>query len=99
MHKIDIPQYVIDRVKARRPGLTLFAELDSPSTALTVVDLQNAFMRPGMPGEIPFAREIVSNVNVLAEAVRRKGGRVVTFPQLQRATRKAGWRPRGARRF
>lgn len=77
MHKIDIPQYVIDRVKARRPSLTLFTELDSPSTALIVVDLQNAFMLPGMSGEIPFAREIVSNVNVLAKAVRRKGGRVV----------------------
>jgi ureidoacrylate peracid hydrolase len=77
MHKIEIPKFILDRVRARRPNLTLFPELDAGATALIVVDLQNAFMLPGMPGEIPFAREIVPNVNALAAAVRRGGGRVV----------------------
>lgn len=77
MHKIDIPQFIIDRVKARRGELTLFKELQGHSTALIVIDLQNAFMQPGMPGEIPFAREIVQNVNALARAVRKTGGKVV----------------------
>ena len=77
MHKIDIPQFVIERVTARRGGLTLFKEVEGPKTALVVIDLQNAFMLPGMPGEIPFAREIVPNVNKLADAVRGKGGKVV----------------------
>jgi ureidoacrylate peracid hydrolase len=77
MHKIEIPKFILDRVRVRRPDLTLFTELDARATALIVVDLQNAFMLPGMPGEIPFAREIVPNVNALAAAVRQHGGRVV----------------------
>ncbi|HSD44020.1 MAG TPA: isochorismatase family cysteine hydrolase [Burkholderiales bacterium] len=46
-------------------------------TALVVVDMQNYFMAPGQQVEIPEAREIVPNVNRLAEALRRAGGLVV----------------------
>jgi len=46
-------------------------------TALVVIDLQNAFMLPGMPVEVPTAREIVPNVNKLAAATRAAGGKVV----------------------
>jgi len=42
-----------------------------------VIDLQNAFMLPGMPVEVPTAREIVPNVNKLAAATRAAGGKVV----------------------
>jgi nicotinamidase-related amidase len=52
MHKIEIPKFILDRVRARRPNLTLFPELDARATALIVVDLQNAFMLPGMPGDL-----------------------------------------------
>jgi ureidoacrylate peracid hydrolase len=77
MHKIEIAQHILDRVAARRGGTTLFKELQGRKTALVVIDLQNAFMLPGMVGEITYAREIVPNVNALAEAVRRAGGKVV----------------------
>jgi ureidoacrylate peracid hydrolase len=39
--------------------------------------MQNVFMLPGMPVEVPAAREIVPNVNRLANAMRTAGGTVV----------------------
>jgi ureidoacrylate peracid hydrolase len=77
MHKIDIPQYIIDRVTKLRGKLHAFDELAGPQTALLVVDLQNVFMVPPYPTEIPLAREIVPNVNKLAKATRDAGGVVV----------------------
>lgn len=77
MHKIDIPQYIIDRVTKLRGKLHAFDELAGPQTALLVVDLQNVFMVPPYPTEIPLARELVPNVNKLAKATRDAGGVVV----------------------
>ncbi len=77
MHKIDIPERVHKGVVARRGRANPFDSLAGSATALLVVDLQNAFMLPGMVVEIPAAREIVPNVNRIAKAVRRFGGKVV----------------------
>ncbi len=77
MHKIDIPKYIIDRVTRLRGKLHAFDTLAGPSTALLLVDLQNVFMVPPYPTEIPLAREIVPNVNKLAAATRAVGGIVV----------------------
>ncbi len=46
-------------------------------TAFVVVDMQNYFMAPGQQVEIPAAREIVPNINRLADALRKAGGLVV----------------------
>ena len=77
MHKISIPEQVIAQVKAQRGKLNRYDRLVGPKTALVVIDLQNAFMLPGMPVEVPMAREIVPNVNKLAAATRAVGGKVV----------------------
>lgn len=78
MHKLAIPQNIIDRVVARRGKEHVFDDLDPARTALVVVDLQNGFMMPGVAfAEIPEAREIVPNVNRLAAALRAAGGTVV----------------------
>ncbi|MGH7033288.1 MAG: cysteine hydrolase family protein, partial [Stellaceae bacterium] len=78
MHKLAIPQTIIDRVIARRGKEHVFDDLDPARTALIVVDLQNGFMMPGVAfAEIPEAREIVPNVNRLAAALRAAGGTVV----------------------
>ncbi len=77
MHKVNIPQEYIDRVAARGGSAHSVAALDGPKTALIVVDMQYYFMGEGQPSECPVAREIVPNVNRLAEAVRRNGGLVV----------------------
>lgn len=77
MHKIEIPAYIIDRVTKSRGKLHAFDQFVGPSTALLVVDLQNVFMLPPYPTEVPLAREIVPNVNRLAQATRGAGGTVV----------------------
>jgi ureidoacrylate peracid hydrolase len=77
MHTISIPESVIAQVKAQRGKVNRYDRLLGPKTALVVIDLQNAFMLPGMPVEVPAAREIVPNVNKLAAATRTNGGKVV----------------------
>lgn len=78
MHKIAIPQTVIDRVIARRGKEHVYDELDPARTALIVVDMQNAFMLPGVAfAPIKTAPEIVPNINRLAQALRAAGGTVV----------------------
>lgn len=77
MHKISIPENVIAQVKAQRGKLNRYDSLVGPKTALVVIDLQNVFMLPGMPVEVPTACEIVPNVNKLATATRASGGKVV----------------------
>src|ERR1700722_15147860 len=74
MHKIAISQATIDRVLMRRGSLHVYEKLDSARTAHVVVDLQNGFMAPGQPAEIPAAREIVPNVNRISAALRDAGG-------------------------
>ena len=78
MHKLSIPQSVIDRVVARRGREHVYEDLDPAKTALVVVDMQNAFMLPGVAHALcPMAERIVPNINRLAEAVRTSGGTVV----------------------
>jgi ureidoacrylate peracid hydrolase len=56
----------------------VFEDLDPRKTALVVVDMQNAFMLPGVAHTLcPMAQEIVPNINRLAQAVRETGGAVV----------------------
>ncbi len=78
MHKIAIPQSVVDRVVARHGSEHVHADLDPARTALVVVDMQNAFMLPGVAhSPCLMAQDIVPNINRLAAAVRQTGGTVV----------------------
>src|SRR5579875_3497094 len=91
MHKIDIPQYIIDRVTKARGKLHAFDQLVGTATALLVVDLQNVFMLPPYPTEVPLAREIVPNVNRLAAATRAAGGAVVWIQMNHTENDKKTW--------
>jgi ureidoacrylate peracid hydrolase len=91
MHKIAIPQAAIDRVLKRRDQLHVFNDIDPARTAHIVVDLQNGFMAPGQPAEIPAAREIVPNVNRISAALRAAGGLVVYIQNTIDATAKQAW--------
>jgi len=78
MHKLSIPQTVIDRVTARHGREHPHADLVPAKTALVVVDMQNAFMLPGVAhAPCLMAQQIVPNINRLAQAVRDTGGAVV----------------------
>ena len=91
MHKIAIPQAAIDRVLKRRDQLHVFNDIDPRRTAHVVVDLQNGFMAPGQPAEVPVAREIVPNVNRISAALREAGGLIVYIQNTIDATAHQVW--------
>jgi ureidoacrylate peracid hydrolase len=78
MHRISIPKSITDRVIERRGKEHIYDDLDPAKSALVVVDMQNAFMLPGVAHSLcPMAEKIVPNINRLAQAVRETGGTVV----------------------
>lgn len=92
MHKITIPRKIIESCLRFRGRLHAFEALQPERTALIVIDMQNAWVEPGVsPLEIPTTRDIVDNINRLAAAVRDAGGIVAwtqsVFPED--ATRRA----------
>lgn len=92
MHPLSIPQSVIDRVTARRGREHVYEDLDPAKTALVVVDMQNAFMLPGVAHALcPMAQAIVPNINRLAAAVRRTGGTVIWIKTTFREDALQNW--------
>lgn len=78
MHETVLHPDAVRLIRARRGGrLHVRETLDPAHTALVVVDMQTAFLKPGLPSEVPAAREIVPNINRLAAAFRAAGGSVV----------------------
>lgn len=74
-HPFTMPQEVLDRVAKRRGGFRALDRVDPRRCALVVVDMQNAFMMPGVAHALcEMAPSIVPNVNRLASAVRETGG-------------------------
>jgi ureidoacrylate peracid hydrolase len=85
MHKIAIPQRIVDACIARRGRLHAFQSIDPTRTALIVIDMQNAWVEPNESAlEIPESRSVIDNINRLAGVVRAAGGIVAwtqsTFP-------------------
>lgn len=77
MHKVEIRREIVERVLARRGKLHLYDSLDPQRTALLVIDMQNAFVAPGAPIEVPAARAIVGPINRLTNELRRHGVPVI----------------------
>jgi ureidoacrylate peracid hydrolase len=91
MHTIDIPDSILARVNQNRAQRHMFTALDPRRTAHIVVDLQNGFMEPGAPVEVPTAREIVPNVNRITQALRDAGGTVVYLRFMTDAGALTSW--------
>ena len=78
MHRIAIPQSVVDSVIKSRGREHVFDDLNPATTALLVVDMQNGFMMEGVAHSLcREAVNIVPNINRLADSVRSTGGTVV----------------------
>ena len=75
--EVLIRREIVERVLARRGRLHLFEKLEQSRTALVVIDMQNAFVAPGAPIEVPGARAIVPPINRLARELRRRGVPVI----------------------
>jgi ureidoacrylate peracid hydrolase len=91
MHQIQISPELQARVLAERGRPHIFDKLDMRRTAHVIVDLQNGFMEPGAPVEVPVAREIVGAVNTLSAAVRRHGGQNIFLRMTIDAGSQASW--------
>ncbi|MEQ8514436.1 MAG: cysteine hydrolase [Chromatocurvus sp.] len=76
----EMPQYVIDRVMAKRGRLHIFEQLDPRRTAFVVIDMQNAFVKGKVKAETALA--IMPTINTLAGELRSLGGHVA-WVQLQ----------------
>lgn len=75
MHQIRISPEALEFARRQRGGaLTMFERLDLARTAHVIVDMQNGFVEPDAPVEVPVAREIVDNINAISRAVRQAGG-------------------------
>ena len=77
MHPSTLPKDIVSRVIGRRGRLNVFESIAPKRTAFVVIDMQNTFCAPGAAIEVPAARDIVPNINRLADAVRAAGGLVV----------------------
>ncbi len=71
-HDVKIPDYVIERIMAKRGRLEVFDTFEAPKTALLVIDMQNFYV-----AEVDTAISIVPNINRLAAACREKGAPVI----------------------
>lgn len=85
-HPFTWPQYVIDRVMAKRGRLNVFDRFDAGETALLVIDMQNFYV-----AEVATARAIVPNINRLAEAVRTRGDPVIWVCMTAGKDQKSLW--------
>jgi ureidoacrylate peracid hydrolase len=92
MHKVTIPQAVIDDVVRSRGREHVFDTLDPAKTALIVVDMQNGFLMKGVAHALcEEAIEIVPNINRLADTVRRTGGTVVWIQNASTPESRQSW--------
>ena len=80
------PQYVIDRVLAKRGKLTVYERFDPARTALLVIDMQNFYV-----GEIESVVGIIPNINRLARGLHDKGGAVYWVGMSAGADGRSDW--------
>ena len=76
MHKVMIPDHIVERGRNMRGGREhVFDSLDMSKVAHVIVDLQvRSAVAAGAPVEVPFTREIFPEVNAISRAVRAAGG-------------------------
>jgi len=76
-HDVGVSDFVKERLLKIRGDLRIFKDLDPASTALVIIDMQNAFVAEGGPIEVPAARGIVEPINRMAQACRELGVPVI----------------------
>jgi len=89
--RVVIPDHIRNRVIERQGRWNVHDDVPPEQTAFVVVDMQNYFMAPGQQVEVPEAREIVPNVNRLADALRQAGGHVVWVRTVSNAESLRDW--------
>ena len=92
MHRVSLPAEFKAELRERRNGRDrIFGRLNLQKTAMLVIDMQNAFVAPGSPLEVPFARGIVANINYLAARMRNYDAPVIWVRTTFAAEGRASW--------
>jgi ureidoacrylate peracid hydrolase len=73
----EVSDFVKERLTRIRGGLRLFTDFKPEESAFVIVDMQNAFVAPGSPIEVPASRDIVDDINRMAQACRELGVLVI----------------------
>lgn len=71
-HEVTIPDYVIERIMAKRGKLSVYDSFEAAKTAFLVIDMQNFYV-----AEVETCVSIVPNINRIAEVCRSKGVPVI----------------------
>ncbi len=71
-HETEIPDYVIERIMAKRGKRAVFDRFEAAKTAFLVIDMQNFYV-----AEVDTAISIVPNINRVAAACRAKNVPVI----------------------
>ena len=82
-HETEIPDYVIERIMAKRGKLAVFDRFEAAKTAFLVIDMQNFYVV-----EVDTAISIVPNINRMAAACREKS--VPVFWVIMKTAEKEG---------
>lgn len=67
-HNVEIPDYVIERVMAKRGHRNVFDSFEPEKTALVIIDMQNFFV-----ADVEMAISIIPNINRLTPIMRDRG--------------------------
>jgi ureidoacrylate peracid hydrolase len=90
-HRITLPQALLDVIAARRGAPHVFMKINPARTAHLVIDLQEGFLAPGAPAEVPAARDILPAVNRISAAMRQAGGVNIFTRFITDAAALASW--------
>lgn len=63
-------------------SIPIISNIEAKKTALLIIDMQKAFLDEGAAIEVPEGRLIIDNINVIADKIRKNGGRVIFFRYL-----------------
>ena len=92
MHQIRISPEAVEFARRQRGGaLHMFETLDLARTAHVIVDMQNGFVEPGAPVEVPVAQDIVADINAISRAIRAGGGTNVFLQMTVDAASMQSW--------
>jgi len=91
MHRTEIRSDVLERILKRRGQQHIHSEVNAASTALVVIDMQNAFVDQANPSAVPMAQRIVPTINRLATTLRESGGAVIWVYSTFDETTKTQW--------
>lgn len=81
----------IGRISRVRGYLHAIDTFDASRTGLIIIDMQNFFLTPNTPIEVPSARTIVPAINRMAASLRSAGGTVVWVQQIYEDHDHAGY--------